>query len=85
MDRTRRAFAGGDEEAALTEALRARQLLPSPAQVAALGKELGARGEEVAKRIEQLRRKLDSAMSKLDQAGAGDAPNRVDIPNLTIE
>ena len=85
IDRAGRAFKGGDADAALAEAIGARRTLPSPAQVRALGAEIGASGESLAKQIEAMRAKLDQALERLEKAGAGDAPGSVMTQNLVIE
>jgi hypothetical protein len=85
IDRAGRAFKGGDADAALAEAIRARRTLPSPEQIKALGAESGSKGETLAKQIEAMRAKLDAALERLEKAGAGDAPGSVMTQDLVIE
>ncbi len=85
IDRAGRAFKGGDADAALAEAIRARRTLPSSEQIKALGAESGSNGETLAKQIEAMRAKLDAALERLEKAGAGDAPGSVMTQDLVIE
>lgn len=71
IERTDRVSSDEDARAALAEAITARQSIPSPAHVAAMGKAAGPNGETVAARIEAMRAQLDRAFERLDQRGAG--------------
>lgn len=77
-------FAKQDDQAAFAEAIRARQSIPSPTKVAAMGNAAGPQGQLVASRIESMRTRLDQTLERLDDAGVGEASSSM-LQNVVIE
>ncbi|TWT87845.1 hypothetical protein [Neorhodopirellula pilleata] len=71
VERTDRESSGDEAQTALTDAIAARQSIPSPAQVVAMGQAKGTNGEALAADIEAMRIQLDRILERLDREGAG--------------